>query len=185
MLNESILKFSGLKAFFRILGFALIGLVAFSKPAKDITLLNAFLSVMMGLFFGGLYRFFLLLFLKPFNKDLKEKYGKKVIKKAMENGLVYIFPFSIVAFFSRFFFGISLLTPLLSGALLISAFSAAASINSLKEKPRTANTVVAFIISSIFAIAWIYYSPFGTRIPFYAESSVQLLYLFLKGAFRI
>lgn len=185
LLNENILKFSGLKAFFRIIGFGLIGFVAFSKPIKDINLLNTLFSVTMGLFFGGLYKSFLVWFSKPFNGDLKEKYGKKAVKKALENGLVYVFPFSVIAFFSRFFLGVSLTTSLLSSALVISAISGATSINSLKEKPRAANIVVAFIISSIFATLWIYYSTFAARFPEYAESGIKLLYLFLTGAFKI
>ncbi len=184
-LNETILRFSAVKAFFRITAFALIGFTAFSKPIKDISLLNALFSTTLALFFGGLYKSLLLVFFKSFNRDLKEKYGKRIVTKAAENGLVYIFPFSVIAFFSRFLFGISLVTPLLSSALVISAFSAAASINSLRQKPRILNTITAFIISSIFATGWLYYSSFIAKIPSYAESGVQLLYLFLKGTFRI
>lgn len=184
-LKESILRFSALKALFRITGFALIGFTAFSKPIKDISLLNALFSITLGIFFGGLYRSLLFLFFKSFNRDLKEKYGRKAVKEAAENGLVYIFPFSVMAFLSRFIFGISLLTPLLSSALVISALSAAVSINSLREKPHIASTIVAFITSSIFAIGWIYYSSLMGKIPFYAESGIQLLYLFLKGNFGI
>ncbi|HOJ89382.1 MAG TPA: hypothetical protein PLP64_00915 [Pseudothermotoga sp.] len=183
-LNESILRSSGIKALFRTIGFGIIGFVAFSKPAKDLNLLNLVFSIMIGLFFGGLYKSFLILFLKPFNRDLKEKYGRKVVKKVSENGLVFIFPFAVIVFFSRFFFGISLLTPLLSSALIISAFAAANSLNSLKEKPRVANTIVAFAISSIFVTLWIYYYSFAARLPLYAESAIKLLQMFFTGAFR-
>lgn len=185
LLNENVLKFSALKAFFRIVGFGLIGFVVFSKPLKDVTALNALFSTTMGIFFGGVYRLFLIWFLKPFNRDLKEKYGKKVVKKALENGLVYIFPFSLIAFFSRFVLGISIATALFSSALLISAFSGANSINSLREKPRASNIVVAFIISFVFSTAWIYYSSFASKIPEYAEGGIKLLYMFLTGAFKI
>ncbi|MFN3283855.1 MAG: hypothetical protein ACK40Q_06430, partial [Pseudothermotoga sp.] len=184
-LKESILRFSGLKALFRITAFSLIGFTAFSKPIKDISLLNALFSVTLGIFFGGLYKSLLLLFFKSFNRDLKEKYGRKAVKEAAENGLVYIFPFSVMAFLSRFIFGISLLTPLLSSALVVSALSAAVSINSLRERPHIANTIVAFITSSVFATGWIYYSSLMGKIPFYAEGGIQLLYLFLKGNFGI
>jgi flagellar biosynthesis protein FlhB len=162
-----------------------MGFVAFSKPIKDLSFLNMLFSATIGLFFGSIYKLFLVWFSRPFNRDLKEKHGKKVVKRALENGLVYIFPFSVIAFFSRFFLGISLTTPLFSGALVISAISGAASINSLKEKPRTVNIITSFIISSVFSTLWIYYSAFAARFPSYAESSIQLLYLFLTGVFRI
>lgn len=91
----------------------------------------------------------------------------------------------MIAFFSRFIFGISLLTPLLSSALVVVALSAATSINSLRQKPRMANTIAAFLIGSLFATGWVYYSSFVTKIPLYAESGVKFLYLIFKGIFRI
>lgn len=180
-MNESVLKFSGLKAFFRLIGFALMGFVAFSKPAKDVELLNALFSALTGLFFGSVYRAFLVWFTKPFNRELKEKYGKKAVKKALDNGLVYVFPFAVIAFVSRFFFGASLIVPLFSSALLIGAISGATSVNVLREKPRAANTVVAFIVSSIFTTLWIHYSPWLARVPIYAESGLKLLQVLLKN----
>lgn len=180
-MNESVLKFSGLKAFFRLIGFALMGFVAFSKPAKDVDLLNALFSALTGLFFGSVYRAFLVWFTKPFNGELKKKYGKKAVKKALDNGLVYIFPFAVIAFISRFFFGASLVVPLFSSALVIGAISGASNINALREKPRTANIVVAFVISSIFTTLWIYCSPWLARMPIYAESGLKLLQVLLKN----
>lgn len=180
-MNESVLKFSGLKAFFRLIGFALMGFVAFSKPAKDVDLLNALFSALTGLFFGSVYRAFLVWFTKPFNRELKEKYGKKAVKKALDNGLVYIFPFAVIVFISRFFFGASLIVPLFSSALLIGAISGASSVNALREKPSAANNVVAFIVSSVFTTLWIYYSPWLARVPIYAESGLKLLQVLLKN----
>ncbi|MEJ5229553.1 MAG: hypothetical protein WHT65_06090 [Pseudothermotoga sp.] len=184
-MKESILKFSKAKGFIRILSFAIFGLVAFSKPAREIDLLNVLLSVAMGLFFGGLYHFFLLTFMKPFNRDLKEKYGKKTVKRAAQTGMAYLFPFAAVSFVSRFVLGWSLVTPLLSSALVVCAFAAASYVNMLKEKPRAANMVVAFLIGSISATLWIYYSAFASRLPMYAEGGIRLLYLFLTGVFKI
>lgn len=74
------------------MGFGLMGFAAFSKPFKDMNLLNALFSISLGLFLGGMYRLFLLLFFRLLNKDLKEKYERKAVKKAAENGLVTSFP---------------------------------------------------------------------------------------------
>lgn len=139
----------------------------------------------MGLFFGGLYHFFLCIFMKPFNRDLKEKYGKKTVKKATQTGMAYLFPFAVVSLVSRFILGWSLLTPLLSSALVVCAFAAASYVNMLKEKSRAANTVVAFLVGSIFATLWIYYSAFATKLPMYAQGGIRLLQMFLAGVFRI
>lgn len=183
-LKENILKFSRSKGFIRTLSFAIFGLVAFSKPAREIDLLNVLLSVSIGLFFGGLYHFFLCNFMKPFNRDLKEKYGKKAVKRAAQTGMAYLFPFAAVSLVSRFVLGWSLVTPLLSSALVVCAFAAANYVNMLKEKPRVANVVVAFSIGSIFAVLWIYYSIFASRLAIYAEAGLRILHLFLRDVFK-
>ena len=183
-MRENVLKFSRSKGLIKTLSFAIFGLVAFSKPAREIDPLNALLSFSMGLFFGGFYQLFLVGFMKPFNRDLKERYDKKAVKKAAQNGLVYFFPFAVVSFVARFFLGWSLVTPLFSSALVVCAFAAASSVNSLREKPKVANTIVAFVVSSIFAVLWIYYSAFAARLPLYAEGGIKLLYVFLTNFFK-
>ncbi|MGJ8454251.1 hypothetical protein ACSFC1_02980 [Pseudothermotoga sp. U03pept] len=183
-MKESILKFSRSKGFIRALSFAIFGLVAFSKPAREIDLLNVVLSVSIGLFFGGLYHFFLCSFMKPFNRDLRDKYGKKAVKRAAQTGMAYLFPFAAVSLISRFVLGWSLVTPLLSSALVVCAFAAANSVNMLKEKPRVANVVVGFLVGSIFATLWVYYSAFAAKLPIYAEGGIRLLHLFLTNFFK-
>ncbi|WP_448522080.1 hypothetical protein [Pseudothermotoga sp.] len=183
-MKENVLKFSRIKGLIKTLSFAIFGLVAFSKPAREIDPLNLLLSISMGLFFGGFYQLFLVGFMKPFNRDLKQKYDKKAVKKAAQSGLVYFFPFAVVSFIARFFLGWSLVTPLFSSALVVCAFAAANSVNLLREKPRVANTVVAFVVSSVFAVLWIYYSAFAARLPLYAEGGIKLLYVFLTNFFR-
>jgi hypothetical protein len=77
-------KSSGLKTWIRRICFMGIGVCALANPMDFFNIYNILFGLIIGLFFGFLYRRFLGVFLNLFNQQLKKERGNAVIKEAVE-----------------------------------------------------------------------------------------------------
>lgn len=157
---ENYQKGNGLRGFLRMLSFMVFGILAFSNPMDKYNPYNIAFGAITGLFFGCLFRFFLVRLLSVLNAQLRKNSGRKAIPTAVSRGMLFVFPFSIMALFSYYYLRWFMTSGFLSAGIMSAAASASIEIGKLKEKQEIKNMLVTSLLAAAFSVLWI----FGTSL---------------------
>jgi len=109
------------------------------------------------------------------NRDLKMKYGKKVISHAVEKGMTFMFPFAVMALLAAFVMDWTMTGGFVSAALMTAGACAAMEIGRLIGKSSMKNTILTSILSSLFVSVWIFSVNFLSKFPPYLEGGIKLI----------
>lgn len=162
--------------------FAAFGVTAFVNLADPWNVTNLIFGILTGLFFGFVCRRFLAGLLGLFNRDLKSTHGKKIATLAVERGMVFMVPFSVMALAASFFMGWSLTGGFVSAGLMTAGAMSAVEIGRFKGKPALKNTILSSVAAWCFSTLWLFAAPILGKIPPYLDGGVTLL-LSLKDQF--
>lgn len=145
--------FSSHKFWIALLCFLIFGLVlALSKEGFSIVRILA--SIMLALLLAFLSFSALLLIFNNLNPQLQQKEGAP-IQEAVLNGMLFVIPFTILAFVAKFFFGWNAMMPFVSTALTTAMATTGSEL--MKRGGQGAKNVLlpsllAFVISTMWIL---------------------------------
>ena len=168
-------KSSGLKTWVRRICFMIIGVCALTNPMDFFNIYNILFGLIIGLFFGFLYRRFLGAFLDLFNHQFKKERGKAVIKEAVEMGMLFLTPFTIMLLLATFGLRWSMTLGFISAGIMSVGTASAIEMGKIKGKQEIKNTIATSGVSFLFAIAWTLSIPLMTKVPPYIEGGINLI----------
>ncbi len=159
------------------LAFVSFGMGTLASPAIGMKAYNIVFGILAGLIFGWLCKMFLTWFLARGNSQLKEKWGPKVIKAAVEKSFVFLVPFAVMSLLAVYFMGWNFVPVFVSAGLMTAGALSAMEIGRLKGKKEIKTTIVASVVAWAFSTLWLISTGFLVKVPSYAEGAVNILKL--------
>lgn len=144
---------SGPKLLLRWLSLAAFGIVIFSDPFDRFNLFNLAFGILICLLLGGLLRMFLKGLIALFNPSLRRERGKKAIRAAIDNGMMFLTPFAVMALMATFLLNWTMTGILLSTGIMASGTAAAIEVGKLKGQQAIKNTLITSGVCFAFSLA--------------------------------
>lgn len=180
-LKETKSNEKGWRGFVHGLCFIAFGICAFSNPLDKFNIYNILFGVVIGLFFGWLFKKFLKGFLGLLNSKLKKEQGKEVIRSAVDNGMLFLTPFAIMILLATFFLNWSMTVAFISAGIMAVGTAAAIEMGKLKGKQEIKNTIATSGMSFLFSFIWTLSYQFLMKTPPYLEGGINLIRTMISG----
>ncbi|AEE95515.1 hypothetical protein [Mahella australiensis] len=174
-------KGSGGRKLGRTFCFALLGIAALYNPLDPLNLSAITMGAAVGLLFGSVFRSFLITFIGLFNKSLKKDMGKQAVAYAVDRGMLFLFPFVIMAAVATFYLNWSMTAVFVSAGIMAVGTAAALEVAKLKGASELKNTIASGIVSYVFSFAWTLTIPIVAKAPAYLGGALKLLHSFLES----
>ena len=165
----------------RRLCFIAIGVGALANPLDPFNPYNIGFGILWGLIFGGIFRLFLKGFLGLFNGQLKKEKGKEAIRYAVDNGMLFLAPFTLMLLIAVFYLGWSMTIPFISAGVMAVGTASSIEMGKLLGKPGIKNTVASAGVSFVFSLFWTLSFSYLNRAPSYLEGGVSLVRSVMGG----
>ena len=178
---KTIEKSSSFKKLVRRICFISFGISAFSNPLERLNLYNIFFGILVGLFFGWLFKKFLRGFLGLFNSKFKKEKGKQVIRSAVDNGMLFLAPFAIMVLIATFYLKWSMTSSFISAGIMAVGTSSAIEIGKSKGKQEIRNTIATSGVSFVFSFIWTLSYQYLIKAPAFIEGGVNIIRSMISG----
>lgn len=179
---ETDLKKGGaFRAFVRRLCFAAIGVGALANPLDLWNPYNIGFGILWGLVFGGLFRMFLKAFLSVMNGPLKKEKGKETIRYAVDNGMLFLAPFTLMLLIAVYYLGWSMTIPFISAGIMAVGTASGIEIGKMLGKSGIKNTIATAGVSFAFSLLWTLSFTYVNRAPSYLESGINIVRSVMGG----
>lgn len=170
-----------MKNIVRYLCFIAIGISAFSNPMEPMNFYNLLFGAVAGLLFGWLFRIFLRAFLGLFNGKLKQEKGKKIIRDAVDSGMLFLAPFALMMLLAVFYLQWSETRGFVSAGIMAVGTASAIELGKLKGKQEIKNTIASSGISLMFSFIWTISYAYMAKAPALIEGGAGLISGILSG----
>lgn len=170
-----------MKNIVRYLCFIVIGISAFANPLEPMSIYNLLFGAAAGLLFGWLFRIFLRAFLSLFNGNLKKEKGKKVIRDAVDSGMLFLAPFAFMLLLAVFYLQWSETRGFVSAGIMAVGTASAIEMGRLKGKQEIKNTIASSGISLMFSFIWTLSYVYMAKAPALIEGGAGLIGGILSG----
>ncbi|MDX9873227.1 MAG: hypothetical protein RBT41_12560 [Clostridia bacterium] len=174
-------KGKGFRSLVRRLCFAAMGVGALANPLDLLNPYNIGFGVFWGLLFGGFFRLFLKGFLSLLNGQLKKEKGKETIRYAVDNGMLFLAPFSVMLLIAVYYLGWAMTIPFISAGIMAVGTASSIEIGKLLGKSGLKNTVASAGVSFVFSLLWTLSFAYLNRAPSYLEGGVNLVRSVMGG----
>lgn len=166
----------------RLFSLVALGSCLYVDPADLFNPYQIGFGVIVCLFIGILFKGFLKAFISLFNGKVRKEFGSGVIAYIVENGMMYMLPFSFMALLATFFLEWSIATAFISTGFMAVGTATAIEIGKLQEKKNIKNTLVTSAVSFGFSFLLSLSIPMLSKGPGYIEGIIGLIPTFLgKG----
>lgn len=169
------------RSLLRRLCFIAFGIAAFSKPLDRLNLYNIGFGIVVGLFFGFLFKKFLRSFLSLINKNLRKEKGKETIYYAVEIGMLFLIPFAVMVLIATFYFKWSMSGGFIAAGIMAVGTAAALEIGKLTGRQELKNTIISSGVSFLFSLLWNLSTQILVKVPGFIEGGISLLSSVFKG----
>ncbi|MBU7006562.1 hypothetical protein [Phosphitispora fastidiosa] len=159
----------------RRLCFMAIGIGALANPLDLFNPINIGFGILWGLIFGGLFRVFLKGFLGMFNGQFKKENGKEAIRYAVDNGMLFLTPFTLILLIAVFYLGWSMTIPFISAGIMAVGTASSIEMGKMLGKPGIKNTIATAGVSFVFSLLWTLSFSYLNIVPSYLEGGVNLV----------
>lgn len=134
--------------------FATFGVTAFSNPMNRLSVTNIVFGIVIGIFFGFLFKKFSQGLLRLFNGKLKKEIGKDAITYAVNTGMMFLIPFALMALLSVFYLKWSIVSGFISAGIMAAGTAASLEMGKLRGKQELKNTIITSMVSYLFSFIW-------------------------------
>lgn len=180
-MDPNLRRGKGLRGLIRRLCFMAIGAGAFANPLDILNPYYIGFGMLTGLIFGWLFRKFLQGFLSMLNGNLKKDKGYEAIRYAVDNGMMFLVPFTIMLLIAVYYLGWSMIIPFITAGIMAVGTASSIETGKLLGKPEIKNTIATSAVSFVFSFTWTLAFPYIYRIPPFIEGGVTLLLSYLEG----
>lgn len=174
-------KGSIIRKLLRWVSFSVIGISVFSNPLDFFNIYNIIFGLILGILFGMIFRLFLNLFLGTVNSEFKKESGKDAMKYAIDNGMLFIIPFTIMVAVSTFGLKWAMTLPFVSAGLMAVGTASAIELSKLKGKSDIKSTVSTSLVSFLVSFLWTLSYPFLLKVTGFFQGGIELIISISKG----
>lgn len=174
-MDEQWNKGKAARGFVRLICFAAFGAVLYTSPLEPLNPFSIGFGVVVGLVFGWLFKLFLKGFLSLFNGSVKKEKGQRAISYAVENGMLYLVPFAMMALLATYYLSWSMTAAFVSTGIMAVGTASAIELGKLMEKPSVKNTIIASGVSFLFSFSLTLTLPILARFPGLIEGVFKLI----------
>lgn len=174
-MEEYIHKGNAWKGWLRNLCFAAFGITAFSNPLNRLDVANIVFGIVIGMFFGFLFKKFLRGLLGLFNRKLKKDIGKAAIIYAVNTGMIFMVPFALMALLSVFYLKWSVVSGFISAGIMAVGTAASLEMGKLRGKQEIKNTIVTSLVSYLFSFLWTISAQILVKAPGLIDGAIILI----------
>lgn len=167
--------------FVRRLCFIAIGISAFSDPMERLNPYDMIFGALAGLLFGWLFRKFLRSFLSLFNGKFKKKNGKEPIRDAVDSGMLFLLPFTVMLLLAVYYLNWSETRGFVAAGIMAVGTAAAIEFGKAKGKQEIKNTLATSGISFLFSFLWTLSYTYLAKAPSLVEGGVGLIRGIISG----
>lgn len=161
--------------------FMAIGIGALANPLDFVNPYNIGVGLVIGLIFGWLFRLFLKGFLSILNGQLKKEMGKEAIRYAVDNGMVFLTPFTVMLLIAVYYLGWSMTMPFISAGIMAVGTASSIELGKLLGRPKLRNTITAAGVCFLFSLLWTISFAYISRAPLYLEGGINLVRSVMGG----
>ncbi len=165
----------------RRLCFIAIGISAFSDQMERLNPYNIVFGAIAGLLFGWFFRIFLRSFLSLFNGKFKKEKGKHPIRNAVDSGMLFLVPFTVMLLFAVYYLNWSETRAFVAAGFMAVGTAAAVEFGKAKGKQELRNTLATSGISFLFSFLWTLSYPLLAKAPSLLEGGVELIKQIISG----
>lgn len=167
--------------FLRRLCFIAIGISAFSNPMDRLNLYDMIFGALAGLLFGWLFRKFLKSFLSLFNSNFKKEMGKKPIRDAIDKGMLFLIPFTLMLLIAVYYLNWSETRGFVAAGLMAVGTASAIELGKAKGKQEIKNTLTSSGVSFFFSFLWTMSYAYLAKAPSFIEGGISLIKGIVSG----
>jgi cytochrome b561 len=124
---------------------------------------------------------FLRAFLSLFNGNLKKEKGKKVIRDAVDSGMLFLAPFAIMMLLAVYYLNWTETRGFISAGIMAVGTASAIEMGRLKGKQEIRNTIAASGISFVFSFLWTLSYVYMAKAPGLIEGGAGFIGGLLSG----
>ena len=169
------------RSFVRRLCFIAIGISAFSDPMERLNPYDMIFGALAGLLFGWLFRKFLRSFLSLFNGKFKKEKGKKPIWDAVDSGMLFLVPFTVMLLLAVYYLNWSETRGFVAAGIMAVGTAAAIEFGKAKGKQEIRNTIATSGTSFLFSFLWTLSYAYLAKAPSLIEGGVGLIKAIVSG----
>lgn len=174
-------KGKALRNLIRRLCFMFIGVGAMVNPLNLFNPYNIGFGIIWGLIFGGLFRIFLKGFLGMFNGKFKREKGKEAIRYAVDNGMLFLVPFTLMLLIAVYYLGWSMTIPFISAGVMAVGTASSIELGKMLGKQGIKNIIASAGVSFVFSLLWTLSFTYLNKAPSYLEGGVNLVRSLVGG----
>lgn len=174
-------KGKGFRSLVRKLCFMAIGVGALANPLDLWNPYNIGFGLFWGLIFGGVFRIFLKGFLGIFNGRLKKEKGKNAVRYAVDNGMLFLAPFSLILLIAVFYLEWTMTIPIISAGIMAVGTASSIETNKMLGKTGLKNVIATAGVSFVFSLLWTLSFSYLNKAPSYLEGGVNLVRSLIGG----
>lgn len=180
-MTENLEKGNGLRGLLRFISMLLFGATLFVDQTDRFNLFRLGFGILIALIFGWVFRRMLRLILRAFNGKLIELKGKIVIKYAVDYGMLYFVPFSVMAIIAVFYLRWPSSWAFMSTGTLAVGTAATVEINRFTEKSSLKNTIASSATAYVFSLMLTLGLPLLLKVPGLIQGLSEWAMSFIKS----
>ncbi|SHK16385.1 hypothetical protein SAMN02745975_03784 [Geosporobacter subterraneus DSM 17957] len=159
----------------------LLGASAFANPVDKHNPYNLVIGMIIGLFFGWLFKRFMYGFLGMVNRA-KDKYqAKRLVRYATDVAMLFLVPFALMLTTAVFYMNWTGISGLISAGLMAVGTAASIELGKLKGKQEIRNTLTTSMVAFLFSMIWIVGFQYVSRVPAWVEGAVIFIGSLMSG----
>lgn len=174
-MNEEMKKGQSLRTLLRNISFAGFGSAALIYAEKPFGPVFLIYGILVGIYFGILYKFVLGFLLGVSNRDLKQEHGKKIVKYCISKGLLFLVPFAVIALLAAYVMDWTITTGFVSAGLMTAGASITLELEKVKGKGAVKNSLLPLGVSFVFSSIWAIGIGYMAALSLYVDGLVSLL----------
>lgn len=174
-MDEQLTKGKFLRGFIRWLCFIALGAALFIDQTDPFNWVRMVLGIVTVIIFGGIYKLKLKALLYVFNGKVRKEKGRHTVSYSVENGMLFLVPFAVMALIAAYYLRWSSVTPFLSTGLMVVGGASTVELSKFTGKSSIKNTLIASGVSFLFSFILILGMPYIANIPGMLEGLADLI----------
>ncbi len=163
------------RGFVRWLSYTAFGLTLFIDQTDIYNPVRLILGVITAWIFAFLFRIFLITFLSTFNIKAKKEHGKRIAAYSVEQGMLYIVPFAVMAVLAAFILRWPSTWAFMSTGTMAVGTASAIELNKMIGKQSLKNTIITSVVSFCFSFLLTMGLPYIMNLPGLIQGAVDMI----------
>lgn len=163
------------RGFMRWLSFTAFGMTLFVDQTDLFNPIRLGLGIVIAWLFAFLFRLFLNMFLSTFNSKAKKEHGRHIAAYSVEQGMLYMVPFALMAILATFVLRWPSTWAFMSTGTMAVGTASSIELNRVLGKQSLKNTVITSLVSFGFSFILTMGLPYVMNLPGIIQGALDMI----------